>query len=142
MKNDENKKINMYKYIIPTLLIVIVLLLIIILLVLWNQAEDNLKSVNDRVGENSTINSEINDNNSLKENNSTSNNYISKQEALNISLKDIGISQDNIRDLDLELDYKYGKTVYEISFNYKQFEYEYYIDAENGEIIHSFKEID
>lgn len=142
MKNDENKKINMYKYIIPTLLIVIVLLLIIILLVLWNQAEDNLKSVNDRVGENSTINNEVNDNNSLKENNSTSNNYISKQEALNISLKDIGISQDNIRDLDLELDYKYGKTVYEISFNYKQFEYEYYIDAENGEIIHSFKEID
>ena len=43
---------------------------------------------------------------------------------------------------DIELDYKYGKKVYEVSFDYQYHEYEYYIDASNGDIVHFFKERD
>ncbi len=133
MENSKNKNDIFYKYIIPILLSIIVILLIaIVLLVLGNKKDYNLDNINDNT---------INDNGTNIDN-STNNNYISKQEALNISLNNIGITQDSILDLDIELDYKYGKTVYEISFNYKKFEYEYYIDAINGEIIHSFKELD
>ncbi len=67
---------------------------------------------------------------------------ISKDNALKIALDDVKLTQSDIRDIDIELDYKYGQTVYEITFDYQQYEYEYYIDARNGDIVKSFKEID
>lgn len=70
------------------------------------------------------------------------NNYISKDEAIEIALKDINVSKSDIYDLDAELEKKYEKIVYEVSFNYGIYEYEYYIDALNGNIIKSFSERD
>ena len=69
-------------------------------------------------------------------------NYISKEKALDIALNNAKISQNNIRNIEVELDYKYGETVYEVTFDYQQYEYEYYINAENGNILKSFREID
>ena len=62
--------------------------------------------------------------------------------ALQKALNSLNISQNNIYDLSNELDYKYGQTVYEIEFKYDGYEYEFYIDAETGNIVKSFKERD
>lgn len=69
-------------------------------------------------------------------------NYISRNEAFKIALEDINLSQSDVYDMEIELDYKYGQVVYEVTFHDRQFEYEYYIQAETGEIIKSFREID
>ena len=55
----------------------------------------------------------------------------------------INVKKNNLRDLDIELEYKvrYGKSVYEISFDYDYLEYEYYLDPESGKILDSFKSL-
>ena len=44
--------------------------------------------------------------------------------------------------MEIELEDKFGSIVYEITFNSGVHEYEYYIDAMTGDILHSYKEID
>ena len=68
--------------------------------------------------------------------------YISKEQALNIVLDNLNITQNDIYDLSIELDYKYNTTVYDIDFKYNRYEYDYYLDAKTGEIIKSFHEKD
>ena len=68
--------------------------------------------------------------------------YISREKALSIALNNAKISKNDIRNIDIELDYKYNLTVYEVTFDYIQYEYEYYINAETGNIVKSFREID
>lgn len=68
--------------------------------------------------------------------------YITIERALDIALSNVGASRGSVLDIDVELDYKFGQVVYEVSFDYDQYEYEYYINAESGEIVKSFKELD
>ncbi len=68
--------------------------------------------------------------------------FIASEEAIDVVLDDINIKEHDVKDLDVELDYKYGKDVYEINFNYQNYEYEYYVDAKDGSIVKSFKEKD
>ena len=72
------------------------------------------------------------------------NNYISQDEALQIALKDLKLNKSEVYDIDVELEYKakYNKQIYEVSFDYKQYEYEYFIDAQNGDILNSYKSWD
>lgn len=119
---EKNKK----NIILPILLVVIALLVFIIVILIMK----------------TNLNTKPYENNFRIDNNTNNNNYLSKEEALNIALNNEKINQSDIHDLSVELDYKYNQTVYEIDFNYMEFEYEYYIDAVNGEIIHSFKERD
>ena len=83
-----------------------------------------------------------NTNNNINESSDINNSYISSSDALSIVLKDLNINKNDIYDLSNELEYKFGKTVYDIDFNYNRFEYEYYVDAITGEIVKSFKEYD
>lgn len=69
-------------------------------------------------------------------------NYISGDEALEIALKSLNISRDSVYDVSTELDYKFGKNVYDIDFNYDRYEYEFYVDAKTGELLKSFRERD
>ena len=69
-------------------------------------------------------------------------NYITVEKALDIALDSAGLERSNVWDIDVELEHKFGQIVYEVSFDAGQYEYEYYINAETGEIIKSFKEID
>ena len=138
MKENKTKNI-----IIITLFIVIILLIIaVIYLGLKNEfLEEKYEYLNENKYNNSEVNNNSNNNNSENvENNSTQN--ISRDEALDIALKDLKVDKNNIRDLDIELEYKvrYGKTIYEVSFDYNYFEYEYYIDATDGTIFKSFSE--
>ena len=107
--------------------------------------------INDNGGNNNNTQSS-NQNNSTQnnnQNNNTSNNnttstYISRDAALQVVLDDLKVDRNSLFDLDLELDREreYANTIYEISFDYNGFEYEYYVDAITGAILNSFKEID
>ena len=67
--------------------------------------------------------------------------YIGAQAALSIAKEHAGIS-DDIRYSKIEMDYENGIMVYEIEFRYKEFEYDYDIEAKNGNVISSVKEYD
>ena len=101
----------------------------------YDNYNSNIENNNNSITDNNNINNSITNNNTNK-------NYISKDNALKIALNDAKINQNNIRNIDIEFDYKYNQTVYEVTFDYKQYEYEYYINAENGNIIKSFIERD
>ncbi|MBR3838891.1 MAG: PepSY domain-containing protein, partial [Clostridia bacterium] len=64
---------------------------------------------------------------------------IAKEAALAIAIKDAGINEADVRDLDIELDKEREIFVYEIDFetynNRQEIEYEYDINAVTGEII-------
>ncbi len=140
MKKDKNK----------TILIILAIIIIAILVIISIFLYAKLEAVDDRddhsgytTNQNNNVNndnSSINNDNNISDNNNS--NYISKEEALEKALNSLNISQSNIYDLSNELDYKYGQTVYEIEFKYDGYEYEFYIDAETGNIVKSFKERD
>ena len=63
--------------------------------------------------------------------------YISKREAKAIALKTLGIKDSQINDYEFDSEWQKEELIYEISFEYKDVEYEYYIDALTGRIIRS-----
>ncbi len=135
MKNTESSK-----YLTPILLVIIVILLVIILVICLKK-DSNLSGSNNNYNYSEDTNQEINDNtiNNAEGNN---NNYISRDKALTIALDSLKINKSAIYDVNIELEKKYGEAVYEIDFNYNRYEYEVYVDAVNGKILHSFKEFD
>lgn len=141
------KKKDLNKYLVPALLVVIVLLLVAVIVVIFNERTMERK-IEDYFDHNSYNvdydNDDANIGNDIDENipETDTKNYISHQEAINIALKNIGLKQSQVRDLDCELDYRYNDTVYEVTFDYEYHEYEYYINATTGKIIHSFRERD
>lgn len=78
-----------------------------------------------------------NQTNSNNQNSNSSTNEITLDEAKKIALENDGISleQSNITFTKTNTDYEHGKKIYEIEFIYNQHEYNYEIDATNGEII-------
>lgn len=68
--------------------------------------------------------------------------YIGIKKAKSIALKHSKVSGTLIRGFDYEMDYEFGRMVYEMSFHYKGIEYEYDIDAKTGEILKHKKEHD
>lgn len=68
--------------------------------------------------------------------------YISAQDAKTIALEKAGVTADTIRDYECELDKENGTTVYEISFQVGNKEYDFEIDAVTGEILRWESEID
>ena len=132
MKEDKNSQAM--NWLVPMLLgMVVILLVVLLVVVLTGKDKSNTPSSNS--GSNQTQ-IEDEENHDIQ-NNST---YITKEEALNIALKHAKLERNSIYDISVEFDYKYGKTVYEIDFDYQKYEYEYYIDATTGDILHQFKE--
>ena len=132
-KKEQNKGQSL---VVPILLgMVIILLGVVIALIVFKEPEKEILYHDSSSSEvDNTLDNSSNDN--------STNNYITKEEALNIALKNINISRNNIYDVNVELDFKYNTTVYEIDFNYKNYEYEFYINATSGKILHSFRERD
>ncbi|MBR3975635.1 MAG: PepSY domain-containing protein [Clostridia bacterium] len=69
-----------------------------------------------------------------------SENLITKQKAKEIALSHAGVKEADIRDYEIEIDREAGKTVYEISFDSGNFEYEYELNAISGKILQSERE--
>ena len=67
---------------------------------------------------------------------------LSAQEAKAIALEHAELSADQVTGLKAEKDRENGRLVWEVEFKYDGWEYEYEIDAQTGEIIHSEKEWD
>ena len=61
--------------------------------------------------------------------------YIGNDVALSAALTHADLSRDAVQAIEIELDYEYGRMVYEVEFNSGRTEYEYDIDARNGEVI-------
>ncbi len=103
---------------------------------------DNVQNdVNETIENNDTTDDKQTEKPSSDDNDSTKK-YITRDNALDIALNNAKVKKSDVYDISVELDYKYNQTVYEIDFNYQNYEYEYYINAQSGKILHSFKELD
>ena len=58
--------------------------------------------------------------------------YITKDEALNIALKNASVSKSQIKELEIDFDMENGVLTYDIEFKYNQNEYEYEVSAAKG----------
>lgn len=61
--------------------------------------------------------------------------YIGAERAKSIALSHASLAETAVFDLDCELDYEYGRMVYEVDFDANGAEYEYEIDAKSGDIL-------
>ena len=118
------------------ILIGIILILVMILILL------NLKTeyVEDKLEDNYENNSIVENNVTNDDSNKTQ--EITSDKAIDIALDDAKLDKNNVYDLDVELENKYGQRVYEVTFDYQNLDYEYYISTNDGSIVKSFKEFD
>lgn len=91
---------------------------------------------NNSANDSETPNSSGNNNQGLNETAK-----ITKEEAKKIALKDAGVTENEIRDFEIELDRDNGILKYEISFEKGNDDYDYDIDANTGKIINKEKDI-
>ncbi len=70
------------------------------------------------------------------------NDAVGKEKATQTALKHAGLSSSQVTELEVKLDRDGGRLVYEIEFRVSGCEYEYEINASNGSIIKSEKELD
>ncbi|MCD8124821.1 MAG: fibronectin type III domain-containing protein [Lachnospiraceae bacterium] len=71
---------------------------------------------------------------------SSSSTYIGTAKAKSIALTDAGATESQVYDLEVEKDKENGVVVYEVSFDYNGYEYDYTINATSGKILE--KEVD
>lgn len=133
-KSTKNKSL----IIVISLLIVIIFVLAIFMAVIITKYDNLEDKYEDRYEE------RYNENDTTINNSKTEEDYISKDKALEIVLNDLKITKNDIYDLDIEYENKnrYDGVVIEINFDYDGFEYEYYLDVKNGNILDSFKSRD
>lgn len=73
---------------------------------------------------------------------SAASSVIPESKAAQIALGHAGLKKADVRDFECELDYERGVKVYEVSFDYGRYEYDYDIDAVSGKILRNYKERD
>ena len=61
--------------------------------------------------------------------------YIGVERAKEIAFRHAGVNADDIREMEVELDFDDGKMLYELEFKVQNREFEYDIDAKSGEIL-------
>ncbi len=88
-------------------------------------------SINDNNSSNSSTSGSTN-NNANDSNNTAS---ITVEEARNIALSNANLSADLVQFLRTETEYDDGVLVYEVDFTYNNYEYDYKINANTGEIV-------
>ena len=67
--------------------------------------------------------------------------YIGEEAALAAALAHAEVAEADMTDLECEMDFEHGKMVYEIEFLCGDYEYEYTVDAESGEIVKQSKKL-
>ena len=67
---------------------------------------------------------------------------VGKDKAVQTAIKHAGLTSSQVTQLEAKLDRDGGKLVYEIEFKSGGYEYEYEINASNGSIIKSEKDLD
>lgn len=105
--------------------------------------DDYYPTTNNSYNSNNTTRNTTNNSaksNTTNTNKNTSTSYISRDRAKQIALGNAGVS--NVRDLSIEFDREGGKTIYEVSFESGNKDYEYDIDAVTGSILNKKIEVD
>lgn len=97
-----------------------------------NNITDNNGNNSNNNNSNGTIGNDIN----MPNNNAS----ITVEKAKSIALTNANLTEDAVKFLKTELDHENGVLVYEIDFTYGEFEYDYKINANTGEIINHNKE--
>ncbi len=64
------------------------------------------------------------------------------KEVKEIVLEKAKVQETQVHDLEVDFDYENGKKVYEVELDSAGYEYDYTVDAETKEVIHSQKEVD
>lgn len=67
---------------------------------------------------------------------------LTREAAITIALTHAGLTKDQVRELEVELDKERGVLVFEVDFETREYDYEYEIHAETGEILKSKRERD
>ena len=67
---------------------------------------------------------------------------IGKDKAKAEAFEHAGVQENDVRELEIEVDFKQGTRVYEVDFTSAEFEYNYNVDAKSGEILHDHREYD
>jgi uncharacterized membrane protein YkoI len=67
---------------------------------------------------------------------------LTRDEAVQIALKDAALTPEEIYDLEAELDKERGVLIFEVDFETREYDYEYELLAETGEILKSKRERD
>lgn len=86
----------------------------------------------------STVN-EVMDSSSVA---SQTNSELTRDEALEIALREVGVKRDEIRELEIEKDYENGILVYEIDFESGKTEYSFDVNVRTGAIVKAERERD
>ena len=143
-KKEEQMSEKTEKAVLVLLVIIIILLMIILGIVILKKNNNDINNTDSDYKVNIDDNDGIKVMDDITDNQNTTNdkNYIGRDSAISIALKDLKLTKNDVYDLECELDKEFNQIVYEVTFNYKNLEYEYYINAETGKIIHSFKELD
>ena len=143
-KKEEQMSEKTEKAVLVLLVIIIILLIIILGIVILKKNNNDINNTDSNYKVNIDDNDGIKVTDDITDNQNTTNdkNYIGRDSAISIALKDLKLTKNDVYDLECELDNEFNQIVYEVTFNYKNLEYEYYINAESGKIIHSFKELD
>lgn len=147
-KNKQPVEVDYSKFIGVGIILIGAIIIALLIVLLTKTFMDEKKYTisyhsNDKLAEQVVEQSELDGDIIAEENISYSpEKYIAVDKALDIALENIGVGREAVWDIEVELDYKFGQVVYEVSFNYDRYEYEYYINAESGAIIKSFKEIE
>ena len=67
---------------------------------------------------------------------------LTREAAIAIALTHAGLTKDQVRELEAELDKERGVLVFEVDFETREYDYEYEIHAQTGEILKSKRERD
>ncbi len=86
----------------------------------------------------SKSNSASSKSNTSKTNNSSNN--INSKRAKAIAFEAAGVTESGVRDLEIDIDFEKGVKVYDITFETDEYEYEFYINIENGKIVKADRE--
>ena len=75
------------------------------------------------------------DNGLNKEGDASTKSYVEKEAALAAALKELGVTEADVKGIEIELDYEHGMMVYEVEFKLDNTEYEYEINATDASIV-------
>lgn len=66
---------------------------------------------------------------------------LARDEAIDIALKEAGVSKEDVFDLEAEIDYEKGVKVWQVDFDHGNREYSYNIDFTTGRIVEQDKDL-
>ncbi|MBQ7985680.1 MAG: PepSY domain-containing protein [Clostridia bacterium] len=123
-----------------TLFGICLVILCLLIATLFIPGCSNQETENSTVVPQSTADTTVSGQNATEKPIETQSTVISKETAKQTALSHAGLSGKNVERYESKLDFEDGRQVYEIEFDFEGYEYDYEIDAKNGEVLKFDKE--